>query len=561
MRLYIALFILGCCLVVPALADDPDTVPTRVTKIEIDNQAMTKRVAELEKANFVLHEDLARAHLDLTLLLDTLQTTLKALDTKTTTQSEKRLQELAALRKQIEEESASRAGLEAMLAAMKKEFAALRGTIPAALQQKLNELEQRIKDMSLNSRDIVRVLKFSEGWDPESLDGVEVYRLRLVNDAQGSIAVSRDNGFSWEQVGHVLSPVEKLSAEEKRPWSPIRVVASTGVNSIAIRTDNLASPATTQGAKTDVIGQVFTILPKRAPAASSGRNAPPASSLKSVMQTDIKPGEGIFGDVWVPISGNPVFLETPGTSEIPRIAGTATTPAQSENPAGLTRIPQGYTPKRGDVLVIRVMQPKNSPQGYIFENHFGGAVTEWGWDDSKRTIGEVLMPVCGIGHIEETAFADAGRLSSSMNGKLDISVAPTGKVGGFSVLLCEKGMTADMMRARALPECMVVGQFDSRDPSWAGMAPLFLGYLHPRWSQGDFDKKNDWLEKVTARVQIDICLDNSMDEHGNPAWIPMPRDFIERPALEWNTALAHVTQFRLLLPVPPRTKESETAMN
>ena len=373
MRLYIALLILCGSLVVPALADEPDALPARVTKIEIDNTAMSKRVTELEKADFVLHEDLARTHLDLTVLLDTLQTTLKSLDTKLSTQNDKDQQALLALNKMLKDERASRADVQSSFKALQTDFAAMRGATPPALQSKLEELDNQLAlqeykkliagesvPINLTPLQIASAVAdykknkrgLGDDAESESLDGVEDYRLRIENVAGGAILVSRTLGKSWELAGHVISPVEQLT-EVKRISTNMRAIASAAVNQIAICTDksvqDIVSEHTqakteTKGTDeeqptTEVVGKVFYILPQPTAVASTDNSAPTDPALLAAsIQTDIRPQEWIFSNMWVPMPGSPVYLETTRTH------------------TGLRRIPQGYQPKHGDILVIRVVQ-------------------------------------------------------------------------------------------------------------------------------------------------------------------------------------------------------------
>jgi len=365
----------------------------------------------------------------------------------------------------------------------------------------------------------------SEILDQQKLNRVEIYRLRIVNAAKGEITASRDGGKTWEAIGHVDTPVETITNEPYLPrkWAPVGVVAATAVNAIAVRTgfDTLADR-----------GLAFSILPQMPGGAEATRTTRNTRHLpEGTMLTDIPAGSGIFGGDWTPIPGNPVSIETHD---------------------GLQPIPIGYTPKTHDVLVMRVLQPKDSPQAYIFENRFGGAVSELGWDGHEKAIGKVLKPVFGIGRLDESSFTDAGRLSASLNGLLEISVAPAGKVGGFEILLYDKGMTTEMMRARFIPQWMVIEEFDAHDPTWEGIAPLFLAYLHPSWSSNDWDS-SDWLRLVTSRVLIDVRINN-----GN--WQPMPKLALDadakKPLPEWaRTALKDITHVRILLPVPPKAQE------
>lgn len=355
--------------------------------------------------------------------------------------------------------------------------------------------------------------------DLQKLTRVEIYRLRIVNTVKGAISISHDQGATWEVLGHVISPADNINEETlPRQWAPAGVIATTTVNVIAIRTGFDASAGKAKGT-------TFAILPKPFGAGAKGQS--PFSLPDAAIQTDIPAGGSIFGDRCPPYLGNPVYVETP---------------------AGLKQIPIGYSPKRGDALVIQVLQPKNSPQAFVFENYYGGMVSAVDWEGHTKIIGQVLSPVCGIGRLEENAHTQTGRLNASENGRLDVSVAPAGKLGGFQILLCEQGvMDIDQTRARSLPQCMVVSEFDQHDLSWEGMAPLFFGFLHPKWSENDF-KAPDALKQITSRVLVQVRLDNG-------PWQSLPTFTLDadprKPLPNWaHTALQHVTHIRILLPVP-----------
>lgn len=76
MRTYLLVIVVICCsLVLPVLAAESP-------------EALLIRVTELEKANFVVQEELARTRIELDQVIAVLQKTLTALDTKTTVQQD-----------------------------------------------------------------------------------------------------------------------------------------------------------------------------------------------------------------------------------------------------------------------------------------------------------------------------------------------------------------------------------------------------------------------------------------------------------------------------------------
>ena len=81
------------------------------------------------------------------------------------------------------------------------------------------------------------------------------------------------------------------------------------------------------------------------------------------------------------------------------------------------------------------------------------------------------------------------------------------------------------------------------------MAPLFFGFLHPRWNENDY-KAADSLKQVTRRVLVEVRIDKG-------PWQPIPVFALDgdakKPLPGWtHTALQHVTHIRIVLPVPPQ---------
>ncbi len=347
---------------------------------------------------------------------------------------------------------------------------------------------------------------------------VEIYRLRVVNDVDGAIAGSRDGGATWLPIGRVVAYTTSVTNKgyTASKWAPFGAVAATAVNAIHIRTGYNAK---------DDKGIVFSLLPKEL-LTESGKKLQSFMSSDASVYTDISGGTGIFGGHWAPILGNPVYRETP---------------------AGLQRLAETYVPAKGDVLVIPVMEPTDSPQAIVFENRFGGYITMVGWDGTETLIGQVLKPVAGVGRFTGTQYSARGRLRANHNGVIDIDVSAFGAIGGFQILPRAHAMSPEMVRARTMTQWMVIGPLDARDPSWEGVAPLFRDYLRPSWGEDDVAHP-DALARLTDRTRVDMRLNNG-------PWQSLPEyafdpDLTKPLPEKCLTLLQDVTHIRILPPVP-----------
>jgi hypothetical protein len=533
---------LCCVFCLPALAVDTSAPPAPALTGEESPKALSNRITEIEKANYVLHEDLARTRLELNFVISMLGSDVSKLKEGDLTSIVKNITaEIAAQQKMIDKNGAN-----------------------AGLTDEIAKLKQALADLNakIAKGDFIRATSTPYGphghgdmvmMDTDSLPTRETYRVRIVNDVHGAITVSRDGGTTWEPLGHVLTPAKTVTTQSglARTWGRSSVVADSAVDAIAIRTGyddttknteliyvlpkvtphTAPAPVVEKPIVANVDDQMMlstmtTVLPKVAPA--------PLVATGTAIQTDLPAGSGIF-DAMGPIPGNPVSLEAV---------------------SGDREITPGFLPKAGDVFLVRVLQPTTSPKAYEFENCYGGFITMVNWDDSAKIVGQVLLPVSGIGRVDAATFVESGRLSAIANGALDISVSkrdiglpdtsPT-KAGGFHLQFSEWGMNAELLRLRSMPNVMVVSEFDARQPSWDGLAPLFLGYLHPRWSANDY-ASSDWKRLLTSRIRVDVKIDEG-------SWQPMPEFALPAKAgkalPDWtSTALQHVTNIRVNFPIP-----------
>ena len=99
-------------------------------------------------------------------------------------------------------------------------------------------------------------------------------------------------------------------------------------------------------------GIVFSLLPREflAPPANYRSFLSPDSSI----YTDMPAGRGVFGGGEAPLVGSPIYL--------------------ADGDGALRALPEGYLPRRGDLLVIVVRRRLRYPTQAVFENRVGGAV-------------------------------------------------------------------------------------------------------------------------------------------------------------------------------------------
>jgi hypothetical protein len=335
----------------------------------------------------------------------------------------------------------------------------------------------------------------------------EVCRVRIINDVGGLITGSRDEGKSWELLGSVLIFADHLTERgyTAAKWAPPGAVAASAVNSIHICSGH--------GEKADE-DYLFSLCPKELMTAN-GQKLQSYHTKNSGIFTDISGGTSLFGGFWTPAVGNPVYLEHDGE---------------------LQPLPAAYVPKKGDIFVIRVLAPLDTPKAIVFENRFSGLITEVGWDEKERVIGQVLQPAVGIGRFFGSQYAEVGALRANHSGVICISVSPRGQLGGFQILPKGHAMSAEMVGARYRTQWMVIGPVDARAPSWEGVAPFYRDYLRPCWSPG------------SEHIYVDIRVKDG-------PWQPIPPMGLSldesKPLPDWAwTALGRVTHIRINLPNP-----------
>ena len=347
---------------------------------------------------------------------------------------------------------------------------------------------------------------------------IEVCRIEITNNQGGQIAVSKDMGVSWEAVGKVVYPCNKVNDQgyTASKWAQTGCVAATAVNSIHIKTG-----MNTEEGK----GIVFSVVPKEMASPPSYYNS--FLSPDSSIYTDIPAGSAIFGGEFSPFVGNQVCYIDANNVKRP--------------------VEEGYVPKLGDIIEIEVSRPADYPREIIFENKFEGQVKiDYNGIDEK-VIAEVLKPVEGVGRFQGGQFASTGRIRANHTGVIDICTSPFGKVGGFQIIPSGHGMSPEMANARLLTQWMVVGPTSIDGKPLEGQSPLFSYFLRPVYKPLDLDSDRI-VQDLLERFIVDVKY------VGQDDWVPMPRIWLDpdltKPLPSWaNSALKNISHIRILFPV------------
>ena len=353
----------------------------------------------------------------------------------------------------------------------------------------------------------------------------EIARLRIQNSVGGVIEGSRDKGRTWEPIGHVLQPTNKVNRKgfTASKYAMVGGVAATAVNAIHLKAGYNAR---------DDRGIIWSLAPKAD--TEAGKNSLQSEvSPGSAAFTDIRGGGGIFGGPFTPFVNNPIFLDNDRDNK-------------------LKPIPDGYVPKIADVWTIRIERPRRYPREIVFENRFGGLITIQYPAEEPRVVGQVLRPVQGVGRFVGSYFSEVGRLRANHCGVIDISTSPYGKIGSFQIVPANHAQSPETHYIRELTQWMVVGPVSALDPSWEGAAPLYSSFLRPRFdapvnrksfSPDLWDK--DPMEGLLGRFRFQVKM------RGSQVWEPLPMLWMEPKAAlpKWAaTALKNVTHLKIWFP-------------
>ncbi|OGB89669.1 hypothetical protein A2625_06025 [candidate division WOR-1 bacterium RIFCSPHIGHO2_01_FULL_53_15] len=343
----------------------------------------------------------------------------------------------------------------------------------------------------------------------------EQFRIKVWNEAGGTIEVSADKGKNWETVGHVVYPTARVNPEgyTASRWVADGTVAATAVNAIHLK---VTTEATTGG------GVIFSLLPKEfiQPPKFYRSYLSPDSSI----YTDIPAGTSIFGDGYSPYVGNPVLLSRGAYKLVPM---------------------SGYAPAVGDRIYIIVEKPLDYPREIVFENAVGGDVTITYFSGIDKVIGKVLRPVIGVGRFEGTKYASVGRIRADHAGVIDVSTSRLRRIGGFQIVPSKHG--AGMKYVQTATQWLVVGPVDET-AALEGQPPLFKYFIKPVFGENDA-LSEEWRAKLLDRFLVEVKLD------GQEKWQTMPVfefnefDLSGRVPAWADSALADVAALRILFPI------------
>lgn len=358
---------------------------------------------------------------------------------------------------------------------------------------------------------------------------IELFSIQLENKEEGAITIISNQTFlnssqysvGSEQfqipnyqssdsnhhlkIGRVIVPANRVNQEGYTASGSAGVceVAATAVNAIHIKTNQ-------NGNK----GVIFSLLP--AEFLEKPKDYKSYYSKSSSIITDIKAGTQIFGGKYSPLVGNKVYYKMASDS------------------SEFIPIPKGYVPQIGNVIKISVSVPAKYPSEIIFENRFGGFVTEIFTNGKQKVIAQVLKPVAGVGRFDGSKFVGVGRIRANHTGVICISTSPYGEIGGFQIIPENHAMSPEMQNARLLTQWLVIGPLSAFDPSLEGVAPLFKYFIRPVYFPLTKDTS---VEEILNRFIVQVKI-----RYGE--WQRMPT-VVGRD----DDALKDVTHIRILFPI------------
>lgn len=333
----------------------------------------------------------------------------------------------------------------------------------------------------------------------------ETHRIRILNDFYGAIEISTDQGANWTLIGSVAQPAVKNNpvGYSAARWSEDGDVAATATNAIHIKVAERYDDPTLPSGR----ASLFSIIPRQFfnPPPDYGSYKPAGAGI----YTNIDSGTYIFSHEWAPYVGDRVYLEEGGA---------------------LVELPENYAPQPGDQIVLVVTRPVLYPAHITFENWEGGRVMltyQQGKAIREKQIGTVWARVRGVGRFEGSTYPGNSRVRANHNGVIDVTTAPAfhgalgdaddENKGGFQIVPIHHAFQGQS-NPRAFSQWMVIAPISDGEPSPDGIAPLFSGYIRPRY-------------EVQAKLA------------GSDQWVKLP----EITGLQSN-ALADLTHLRIHFP-------------
>ncbi len=280
--------------------------------------------------------------------------------------------------------------------------------------------------------------------------GRPLFELRIPMEAGAPVTVSAAEGFNTT-LGHVVKipTTTRFPSYTASAWSTPGTVCASAVNAVHMLL----------GVK-DGKGRTMSVIPAETIAPAAGAGA-------SVVISDIA-GEGVFG-AWAPPVGSQVFIERGGSLSA----------LGSYDTAG-----GHYSPKKGDVVVIKAEEFDDLPYMVDIENRPGGRVIGW-YRHGYQLLGRVIKPVGGTGRFEGTLFQRTGAIRANHSGVIDVSTAPRGVMGGFQIIPWDHALSSkEMQNVWNMTQWLVVGPADGQS-KMGGTVPLFKEGLVPGTADGE----------------------------------------------------------------------------
>jgi len=237
--------------------------------------------------------------------------------------------------------------------------------------------------------------------DENKTDFIELFRVRIADQASGPISVSSDAGSTWSDIGHVIVPSTP---------SPTKATPQAAGRPAAASPPPPSTPSTSRPARTEPTASSSASSPS-----SSSKN--PRTTIPSTKKRRARHrhsrGHGVLRRQVVALRRQP----RPGLAR-----------------RQIFRHPRWLRPTLGDSIQIVVERPRRYPSSLEFENRFGGFIRLRYPDGEEKVVGMVLKPVQGCGRFTGTQFSDVGRLRANHTGVIDISTTPIGTIGGFQII-------------------------------------------------------------------------------------------------------------------------------